>query len=170
MQGQNQNDKQQDSVETILQGYQVSDELKRDVIELYLRSLSQDQYKNKSEFIRHKLEEKYGRCLSIVLYQIGSNLSYSFLYQDDFLLELKSEDHIILVYLLPPAYTQPPPLIQEPIRRIVEEPPRRVVEYPTSYQPFVSRVYDPRPSDVPFSYSYYPQRFYDGSYRRGYGY
>ncbi|CAD8126515.1 unnamed protein product [Paramecium sonneborni] len=153
-------------IECIKQGYQISNEMKIDIMDFYNRSLHQEHYAHKTDYIRHNLEEKYGRCFSVIIYQIGSFVSHSFLHADDFLLELRSPEHHILAYLLPPSYT-PPPLIPDPqvlpLSRTLPHPlhAARPVQFQQSPQ---SKI-----SNYPTQYSsYYANKYYDGYYRRGY--
>ncbi|CAD8190821.1 unnamed protein product [Paramecium octaurelia] len=91
----------------------ISNEMKFDIIEFYTKSLYQEHYAHKTDYIRHNLEEKYGRCFSIIIYEVGVFVSHSFLHEDDSLLELRSAEHHILAHMLPSSFT-PPPLIPEP--------------------------------------------------------
>ncbi|CAK81229.1 unnamed protein product (macronuclear) [Paramecium tetraurelia] len=121
-------------IECVTQGFQISNEMKFDIMDFYHKSLHQEHYAHKTDYIRHNLEEKYGRCFSIIMYQIGAFVSHSFLHADDFLLELRSPEHHILAYMLPPSFS-PPPLIPEP----------KVIPFSrtTTQQLHVSKYYQP---------------------------
>lgn len=46
--------------EVLRQGYAISNEMKNDIIDLYFKSIVQNEYKNPTDYIRLRLEMKYG--------------------------------------------------------------------------------------------------------------
>lgn len=41
-------------------GHQITEEMKKDVYDVYKQSLDNKEYKHRAEFMKHKLEELYG--------------------------------------------------------------------------------------------------------------
>lgn len=114
--------------------------MKADIVDLYYKSLTSEEYKNKTDYIRYRLELKYGKCWSIIIVQRDDKyFSFSFQYADDLLLEFTTPDHHVLAYLSQPAPAPlipskiappppPPPVYAEYSRY---SPPRRAyVDYP----------------------------------------
>ena len=75
----------------IKQGYGVHDALKTDILEFYKTSRVQQEYKNPADFIKHRLDGKYGPYWFVFMWEHknGLNAQYSYYNNDDKVFEFR---------------------------------------------------------------------------------
>lgn len=74
--------------------------MKIDIIEFYKASSQQDEYKNPADFIKHKLDAKYGPYWFVFMWEDmpHQHAQYSYYNNDDRVLEFKLNGWHILIY------------------------------------------------------------------------
>ncbi|CAD8097827.1 unnamed protein product [Paramecium sonneborni] len=90
-------------IEVIKQGNQVTNQLRDELVHLFSITDIQDNYllAKRAETIKSEIEQRFKYRWSIVLFSNDAQMEFSFVYGDEFTLELRSESYGLLAYIIP---------------------------------------------------------------------
>ncbi|CAK56266.1 unnamed protein product (macronuclear) [Paramecium tetraurelia] len=74
---------EEDKLEIIKQGYGINEALKLDILEYYKSSRQQQEFKNPADFIKHRLDNKYGPYWFVFMWDRKDNLNAQFSYYNN---------------------------------------------------------------------------------------
>ncbi|CAD8052377.1 unnamed protein product [Paramecium primaurelia] len=107
-----------ENLEIIKQGYGIHEALRIDILEFYKSSRTQQEYKNPADFVKHRLDGKYGPYWFVFMWEHknGLNAQYSYYNNDDKVFEFKLNGWHVLIYSFnqtqQPAQFKPQPNAQ----------------------------------------------------------
>ncbi|CAD8085328.1 unnamed protein product [Paramecium primaurelia] len=90
-------------IEVMKQGNQVTNQLRDELVHLFSITDTKDPYllSKRAESIKSEIEQRFKYRWSIILYSNDSQMEFSFVYGDEFTIELKSESYGMLAYIIP---------------------------------------------------------------------
>ncbi|CAK89204.1 unnamed protein product (macronuclear) [Paramecium tetraurelia] len=112
------------------QGNQVTNQLRDELVHLFSITDTKDPYllSQRADTIKSEIEQRFRFRWSIILYSNDAKMEFSFVYGDEFTLELRSESYGMLAYIIPDQ----PQTQYEPRRDIGVKMPQNL--YKGNYQ------------------------------------
>ncbi|CAD8055343.1 unnamed protein product [Paramecium sonneborni] len=90
----------EDKLEIIKLGYGINEALKLDILEYYKASRQQQEFKNPADFVKHRLDNKYGPYWFVFMWDRREDLNAQFSYYntDDKVFEFEQNGWHMLIY------------------------------------------------------------------------
>ncbi|CAD8059178.1 unnamed protein product [Paramecium sonneborni] len=90
-------------IEVLKQGNQITNQLRDELVNLFSMTDTEDDYllSNRAQTIKSEIEQRFKYRWTIILFRNDAQFESSFVFAEEFILELKSEDYGMLAYIIP---------------------------------------------------------------------